>query len=56
MPCLRADHHRLNIIGEDKFLIVGTIEDKKKLMFGMIARKAFQDFVTEAADAFQFSF
>ena len=53
MPCLWRQGKGGNIAGENKFFVPPAVENKVKLMLGMVPADSFQGFKAEPANAFK---
>lgn len=53
MPGLRKSYDRFDVIGKNKLFVKLTIEDKIKLMFGMLSGDPFQAFVRKPTNPFK---
>lgn len=53
MPGLGKQNHRLDVIGKDKLLMVGPIENKMEFHFRMVQGNALEGLIGKPSNAFQ---
>lgn len=56
MPCWWKNLKRCNVIGEDKGIIVFSVENKKELMLFVLAGDSLKCLIRKPSDSFEFVF
>ena len=56
MPGRREKHYRLYIIAENKFIIIGPVEQEIEINFGVCLRDSLQRLISKQPNAFQLIF